>query len=290
MADERRPLDLLRAIRDAQGLGAHDVLVLTMLALRTNNATGTCHPSFAKIAEDTRLSLRQAKAVVASLAKKGLLDVVPRFEEGSRERTSNSYRVRVPVVHAAHHEVRPVHDVVQDTHDGGAPKARQVVHDAHEGGAPRAPKLPSELPHGTANGRETAPPPFALVSPTEALTAATSRDSKPVKGTASEIPGYSELIAHYFETFEAARGARPTFTSRMGKAAKTLIALMPVDEAKSVVTNWFGDPWLAKTKPELWDIAAEPNKCRGAVRGRKVSPQPPTDGPLAFVVGEGRPS
>lgn len=93
---------------------------------------------------------------------------------------------------------------------------------------------------------------------------AAKRAAKASKPPEPEVPGYKAVIDAYFVAYERAKGAKPVFTTRNGKAAKTLLALMTETEVLAVISRAFSDSWFLKTSGELWAIAAEPNKWRGS--------------------------
>ncbi len=74
---------------------------------------------------------------------------------------------------------------------------------------------------------------------------------------------YPKVIDCYFKAFERARGAKPKWTDRIGKAAKELLVTMSGDEACEVIETAFRDDWFVRTSGELHAIAKEPNKFRG---------------------------
>ncbi len=124
----------MRAVRDLP-LSCIEKGVLFALTMRADEI-GRCWPSYTTIATDAGVSLRSAKAAVASLVKAGHVRSERRPVEGKRECDSNLYTVEV--VHHVHDVVQEVHHVVQEVHGGGAGGARQVVQGVHGGGAPRA--------------------------------------------------------------------------------------------------------------------------------------------------------
>ncbi len=93
------------------------------------------------------------------------------------------------------------------------------------------------------------------------------RPAKESKPEATPPEGDQAVVAAYFDAFERAKGARPVFTTRTGKAVKTLLALMPEADVVAAIGRAFADPWFVSTAGELWNIAAEPNRWRGAASG-----------------------
>lgn len=97
------------------------------------------------------------------------------------------------------------------------------------------------------------------------------------QGTASEPTGYSAVVACYFAAFEAARGTKPAFSAADGKTAKRLIARAGSAEmACAAIRGAFSDPFWARTRGGLGDIASDPNRHIGkaAQRGGALAARP----------------
>lgn len=85
------------------------------------------------------------------------------------------------------------------------------------------------------------------------------RPKKAQPTEAAPLPGYRELVDHYFATFERVRGTRPAgFGAREGKSAKALLAI-GLEEAKRRIDAAFADSFWA-LKVTINNIAAEPDK------------------------------
>jgi hypothetical protein len=160
------------------GLTSVHKSVLYSLALRLDNATGQCWPSYETIARDAGIGVSTAKEAIAKLARRGLLSVTRRPIPGSREADTNLYMLSVPVVQEPDHVVHQLDEVVQEP-DHRGPGARPRVVQQLDGGGPAAgPKLPSELPNRTPQRTRE---PLALTRETPA------RSSKPQPK--SRVPG-----------------------------------------------------------------------------------------------------
>lgn len=73
---------------------------------------------------------------------------------------------------------------------------------------------------------------------------------------------HTQLVEYYFEQFTAARGVKPPFDGRDGKAAKTLLGQCGLEGARNAVRGAFSDEWW-RTKATIRSIAAEPAKFIG---------------------------
>ncbi len=93
---------LLRDIRDCRIATSTDLLVLDKIALRLNfkEETLSCHPSYRKLKEDTRLAISTIKASVGRLKKRGYLKV------RNRANTSNVFYVQYDFIAAEAAQVR----------------------------------------------------------------------------------------------------------------------------------------------------------------------------------------
>jgi hypothetical protein len=115
-------------------------LVLLMLAERHNKDTGQCRPSHDTLAEDCGLTRRSVIDQIGKLAQAGYITVLPRAKDNLR--LPNQYRLnfhfgiqaapKAPeddpylVVNDVHHPVvNQVHQVVNDVHGGGEPRAQE---------------------------------------------------------------------------------------------------------------------------------------------------------------------
>jgi hypothetical protein len=77
--------------------------------------------------------------------------------------------------------------------------------------------------------------------------------------------GYAEVIEAYQRAYVATHnGDKPAISSRTGAAAKSLLGVMPVADAVRTIESAFEDSWFVSTSSELFDIAARPNRWRGA--------------------------
>lgn len=96
---------------------------------------------------------------------------------------------------------------------------------------------------------------------------ATRADGEPIRAARSnETPiGYPETARLYFETFEQARGVRPVFMAREGKALRTLLAAVGVERAQAAIRNAFADTWW-RDKATILTIAADPSRHLSAPR------------------------
>lgn len=268
MSDERKPLDLLRAVRDLPRrapLQPIDKVVLMVLILRSN-VDGQSWPSYLRIAADTWASARTIKSSIKRLVAAGLVASTQRRRDNSHEHDSNLYTVTLPreVVQHDHHVVKPLHK-------GSATVAPHVVIRLHGGGDQVAQEVAQvtaqeELPiKGSAlraNNRDGFGPKSPAAKPRHA--------AKNASDEADKTPGYTELLAHYWARYELAKGAKPDFhPGRTAKAVKDFLAAMSLDDAKAAITKGLDDPWTADKRPEIWELFADRNKHRGSSRGRR---------------------
>lgn len=125
--------------------------------------------------------------------------------------------------------------------------------------------------HASRNGPVTVLPtpyPSSINSPSESKRrVARNGPSNAVtqKATAkpSEPEGYKPVIEAYFAAYERAKGAKPVFRPRTGKAAKALLGAMSQAEAIALIDRAFADTWFVANQGELWHIADSPNRFRG---------------------------
>lgn len=97
---------------------------------------------------------------------------------------------------------------------------------------------------------------------------ASSQADKPKRPSAKKdkpeptaVPGYKELVEHYFLVFESCRKTKPCFGSREGKAIRDLLELCggSLDRAKAVVTNAYADTFW-REKATILSIAKDPSQ------------------------------
>ncbi len=104
----------------------------------------------------------------------------------------------------------------------------------------------------------------------------TSKEPKP-KPKAPE--GYQNVIDVWCSEYERVRGCKPVVNGRNGKAAKDLLAGIPLEEVLAIIRRAFADRDWALKFGELHDVA--PNRWRGAAqqaRGRMPTPKQPSGG------------
>lgn len=136
--------------------------------------------------------------------------------------------------------------------------------------APGADDLPRSAFHQQIPVAPDGAPPLKLVPPMVGK----KGKAKPSKSSATDTTpapsAHRELLETYRAEFHRERGKYPVITARTGKAAKNLLELMPLEEAKTVVRRAFEDKFFCEKLGELHQIAAAPNSYRGVARTGQV--------------------
>ena len=87
--DKFKPLDALRALRQARGLTLREKAVVAMLIAHTDNATGVAHPSHRALAAELACSEKSIQRIVETLTSKRVL---VREREGRQRWAAEYYR------------------------------------------------------------------------------------------------------------------------------------------------------------------------------------------------------
>ncbi len=108
---------------------------------------------------------------------------------------------------------------------------------------------PDQIPHGVASA----------VAPQGRKSGKVRREPE------AEPSGYAAVVACYFEAFEAARGCKPPFQARDGKAAKALLLAFggSATLACDAIRAAYAPGAWTRDKATLASIAADPAKCLG---------------------------
>lgn len=88
-----------------------------------------------------------------------------------------------------------------------------------------------------------------------------------------EAAEHKLLTELYFERYESARGEKPPFDGRDGKAIKDLLAKCGPESAAKAIRGAFADDWW-RSKVTIRSIAAEPAKFLGLKPGNNNSGRP----------------
>jgi hypothetical protein len=84
--------------------------------------------------------------------------------------------------------------------------------------------------------------------------------------------GFKAIVDLYFAEYEAARGDKPAFGGREGKAIhKLIVTLKTHDRVKDAIRGCYGDPWW-RTRASILDISKDPSKYIGS-KGKTTSVQ-----------------
>jgi hypothetical protein len=261
------PLDTMRTIAGLRGVSSVHKAVLYALALRANNETGECWPSYRTIAADAGVAPSTVKRVMGELVSAGHVSKRARPIVGKAEADSNVYRLHVKVVSQEDHVVSeedhppPLSgaEVVSEKDHRGLGEGPRVVSQEDRGGLGGGQELLRELPNGTANGT------YALTGDPGVKS---KKAKKSTKDTAEPTPS-ADLIAlrdHYVERYAATHeDQKPAFSktmwSRAMGALKELLALRgSLEAASAIVTHAFADPWTSKNRPQPWELLADANK------------------------------
>lgn len=273
-----RPLDALRATLDGSNpLSSTERLVILALVRRADSVSGEAWPSLATIATDTGLSRR---AIAAALARIEADPYAPvrlsrrrRSKGATQEPDSTLYRLSLPSAPRS-----PGSEAGAPPSEAGA---LQVVNEVHQGSAPRAPYLPSELHSGTA--QVTLP----------GVAGAPTGGDAPVKGNKGQrkaraepeaTPGFAVARDCYFAAYESARGAKPPFGAREGKAVKSLLEKLGGDPERACkcIVNAFSDAFW-RDRVTINTIAADPGKFDGTRAAPAARSYGPPKQPGGFV-------
>jgi hypothetical protein len=106
----------------------------------------------------------------------------------------------------------------------------------------------------------------STVAPTEKTQSAQTKKRKPQqRELALQDPEagkqHKALVALYFELFEKARGVKPIFGSREGKAIQALLTQCGIEKSTKSLTDAYRSWW--KDKVTIRDIAKDPGKFIG---------------------------
>jgi hypothetical protein len=260
-------LEALSLIRDDRELDKFAKLVAFMLVSHVN-AAGICWPSVDTLAEETGLGRTAVNDALAALVARGPnapFAVVRQRrgrEDGARGRSSNLYLLKVHLM------------------------------------PPRVLKLDLTPPCEDKSEHlkpqralfETAEPPY-LSSPggQEVLQEVQQEVLQPSKRSKSQPkttdPRVKALWAHYHTEHERLRAVPPVFTAQqrggVGKAWQSMLEVIPLDEARAVVTRALTDGYHVSPTA----IVANLNRYRGKqpvrANGGRVPPQEGVVDPVA---------
>lgn len=162
---------------------------------------------------------------------------------------------------------RPLHVVATVGQRSGNDPATSVLHKSREEKSrgedlpltPLAPPEPAEPVASPPGGAaDAADEPASEHRP--------KRRRQPSGDGADEQPaGYAAVVAAYFDAFTAARGDRPAFDARAGKAAKGLLASLGEAGAIAAIRAAYADPFWAP-KATICTIASDPSRHVGSAR------------------------
>lgn len=234
MSDAIKPLDLLRAIfsKDSD-MNQRERAFLAALLLHADNETGECYPSQATIAAEAGSNARSCQDVVRSLERRGLISRTARPKVNGRF-PGTTYTIQPSAILALGNSHR--RQDLPTVEDALGPSADSAGH--------RRQNLPTNCSDLTAQSEL---PNFA--APSAPAVKGGSSKAKRKKPEQATPEGHSETVAIYFAVFEQARGAKPAFGKREGKAISTLIeAVGDATSAQAVIGNAFADAWWATTK------------------------------------------
>jgi len=240
------PLERINLIVD----GVTDVsptskLVLLVLA-RHVNAESQCFPSQLTIADKCGLSSRAVVSAVRELIARDHVSVV----RGNRHKGhANLYSVhpravQVKEVHVNQVHVKEVH--VNDVPSSSAPRASHQVHHVPT-------KVIIEVEHRRGSDLPTASRP-SIKPPV--------KSSKKAK-TSTVDPRHGEVVTHWCESFQKARGCKATFGGREATLIQQLIAKLGHDGAKATIDRALADSFW-KDKITLVQLVSDPDKFRTA--------------------------
>jgi len=208
---------------------------IVLVVLAQHDGPRGIFPSRATIARESGLSIAAVKRTLKELVAMHLIERSFRYEEDSRENTSNLYKLTLPIsqVGSARTHV-------------GSEGAHGWVHTEPGVGSHRAP----EQPEGTAY-KEQPIPTASAAGPKRVRSSKKSAEPK------STPAGHAETTAAYFEEFEKARKVKPPFGSREGKAVSQLIeAVGDAEKAQQVIRNAYADSfWSSTQRGTILDLA-----------------------------------
>jgi len=249
------PLERLNAIRDLRCLRGPQKAVLLVMALRAN-AIGQLWPSIACIADDAGVSVQVARRALAKLVVVGF---VSRVQERAATRETTIFALVDYAIRAHAPPVSPIKNNSSPPikNNGGTPigfdndplsflittpyqkqQAKEIIEGDHRRG--------SDLP--TASRPSTKPP--------------VKSSSKKAK-TSTVDPRHGEVVTHWCESFQKARGCKATFGGREAGLIKQLIAKIGHDGAKATIDRAFADSFW-KDKITLVQLVSDPDKFRTA--------------------------
>ncbi len=263
-SNEAGPLDWMRAVRDWTAPLARKA-ILWSLILRADR-DGRAWPSLETIARDagtSRASVTRAISAIESDTTCPLaLSRTRRCETGRAGDASNLYALR-----PRRHATTPAHGETGSQGDTGSQGETGSQGDTDPGSgctmtpAQGEPLTAHRTAHRTAQGSlpGLAGAPTGGNGPVKVKT-----KQRQAKAEPEATPGFLAVRDCYFAEYESARGVKPPFGSREGKAIKVLLESMDGDAERACqcIVNAFADPFW-RDKVTINSIASDPAKFDG---------------------------
>jgi len=295
----------LNWIRDVRNHDLDSASKIVFVMLLSHDGPNGCFPSISTLADEAVLSRSTVKRALRSLEALGAITKVSRTSTESHAPTSNYYQFKNVDQKVGPHRpyVLPEIGVIQTP--GRATQTLPSGHTDPTLGSHRPPNRLIEQTTGTLGALPQTPPatpgPNGLTPPESRGSQTTlagiippsqpapppkpqkppRKPAKQSKGEPEKEPsGFPEVVDAYFEAFERARGTRPVFDAREGKAVRELIAKAGKDVAIARIRDAYANEYW-RSKVTIQEISSNPDKYCGAKPVPRESNLPDVDDMIA---------